>query len=213
MAFFFFLIGLYASIFPSEVMARETVREPMNGAPAIIEANRLMEEELKLAARPQIYMVLDLAAHVILIKSRGIELHRLPIAAWRQVGEGSLTGVFRLRARPSVNRPKAAPPDSADTGVTAIELQHMPDRYDVVFDPGLILSVGQSARERPWTWVRGLVEEWWIRFSGLLGMAVVADGVTAARIHLTLAQEVAQSLAWTMTDGMPLIIGRTALPS
>jgi hypothetical protein len=60
--------------------------------------------------------------------------------------------------------------------------------------------------------MRGLVQEWWIRFSGLLGMTIVADGA-AVRIHLTLAQEVAQSLAWTMTDGMPLIIGRTALPS
>ncbi|MBA2252241.1 MAG: hypothetical protein H0W13_05980 [Nitrospirales bacterium] len=213
MAFFFLLIGLYASIFPFPVMARETVRERIDGATAIIEANRLLEEELKLAARPQIYMVLDLSAQVILIKSRGIELHRLPVAGWRQVGEGSVTGVFRLRARPSVNRPKAAPAENTNTTVTAIELQHMPDRYDLVFDPGLIISVGQSARERPWPWVRGKVEEWWSRLAGMLGMTVNADGATELRIHLTLLQEVAQSLAWTMTDGMPLIIGRTALPS
>jgi hypothetical protein len=213
MAFFFLLIGLYVSIVPSAVVARETVREWTDAATAIIEANRLLEEELKLAARPQIYMVLDLAAPVILIKSRGIELHRLPIVEWRQVGEGSLTGVFRLRARPSVTRPKATPADNTNTTVTAIELQHMPDQYDLVFDPGLIISVGQSARERPWPWVRGMVEAWWSRLSDMLGMTVHADGATAVRIHLTLAQEVAQSLAWTMTDGMPLIVGRTALPS
>ena len=212
MAFFFLLIGLYASIFPSAVVARETVRERIDGATAIIEANRLLEEELKLAARPQIYMVLDLAAQVILIKSRGIELHRLPIADWHQVGKESLTGVFRLRARPSVNRPKAAA-DNANTTVQAIELQHMPDRYDLIFDPGLIISVGQSARERPWPWVRGMVEKWWSRLSDMLRMTVHADGATAVRIHLTLAQKIAQSLAWTLTDGMPLIIGRTALPS
>jgi hypothetical protein len=210
MAFFFLLIGLCASILPS---AGETVRERLNGPTAIIEATRLLEEELKVAARPQIYMVLDLSSQIILIKSRSIELHRLPVAAWRQVGEGSLTGVFRLRARPSVSRPKAAPTDNANATVTAIELQHMPDRYDLVFDPGLIVSVGQSARERPWPWLRGMVEEWWNRLAGTLGMTVNADGAIAVRIHLTLAQEVAQSLAWTMTDGMPLIIGRTALPS
>lgn len=208
MALFCLLIGLYASIVPSAVVAHETV----DGATAIIEANRLLEEELKLAARPQIYMVLDLATQVILIKSRGIELHRLSVAEWRQVGEGSLTGVFRLRGRPSVNRPKAGPADNTNTTVTAIELQHMPDRYDLIFDPGLIISVGQSARERPWPWVRGMVEEWWSRLAGMLGMTVHADGATAVRIHLTMAQEIAQSLAWTMTDGMPLIIGRTALP-
>jgi hypothetical protein len=213
MAFFLLLIGLYASIVPSSAVARETVREGIEDATAIIEANRLLEEELKLAARPQIYLVLDLAAQVILIKSRGIELHRLPIAAWRQVGEGSLTGIFRLRARPSVNRPKAAPADNTNATVTAIELQHMPDQYDLVFDPGVIISVGQSVRERPWPWVRGNVEEWWRRLSGMLGMKVDAESITAVRIHLTVAQEVAQSLAWTMTDGMPLIIGRAALPS
>ncbi|MEP6888477.1 MAG: hypothetical protein ABI945_09165, partial [Nitrospirales bacterium] len=189
------------------------VRERIDGATAIIEANRLLEEEVKLAARPQIYMVLDLSAQIILIKSRGIELQRLPVAGWRQVGEGSVTGVFRLRARPSVNRPKAAPAENTNTTVTAIEIQHMPDRYDLVFDPGLIISVGQSARERPWPWVRGKVEEWWSRLADMLGMTVNADGATELRIHLTLLQEVARSLAWTMTDGMPLIIGRTALPS
>jgi hypothetical protein len=213
MAFFFLFIGLYASFFPSVALARETVHERIDGPTAILEANRLLEEELKVAARPQIYMVLDPVAKVILIKSRGIELHRLPIAAWRQVGKGSLTGVFRLRARPALNRPKAAPPDNTNATVTAIELQHMPDRYDLVFDPGLIISIGQSPRERPWAWVKDTVEEWWSRLANVLGMTVHANGATAVRIHLTLGQEIAQSLAWTMTDGMPLIIGRTALPS
>lgn len=207
MAFFFLLIGLYGCFFPLTAVARETVREPIDGAAAIIEANRLLEEEIKLAARPQIYILLDLPAQVILIKSRGIELHRLPILAWRQVGDGSLSGVFRLRVRPSVSRPKAAQADN--TAVTAIELQHMPDRYDLIFDPGLIISVGQTARERPWPWVKGMAQEWWNRLAGMLRMTVNVNGANAVRIHLTLAQEVAQSLAWTMTDGMPLIIGRT----
>lgn len=213
MAFLFLLIGLYTSIFLPAVAARETTHERTDGSTAIIEVNRLLEEELKLAARPQIYMVLDLAAPVILIKSRGIELHRLPIAAWRQVGEGSVSGVFRLRARPSVNRPKAAPADNTNTTVTAIELQHMPEQYDLVFDPGLIITVGQSARERPWPWIRGKVEECWVRLAAMLGITVNADGASAPRIHLTVVKEVAQSLAWTMTDGMPLIIGRTAPPA
>lgn len=209
MTFFFILVGLYAFMSPSLVLAGQAVPGPTDDAAAIIEANRLLEEELKLAARPHIYMVLDLAGRVILIKSRGIELHRLPIADWRQRGEGSLTGVFRLRARPSVNRPKAAPAD--DATVTAIELQTMPDRYDLVFEPGLIITVGRTARERPWSWMKGTAQEWWSRLARMLGMTVNADHATAVQVHLTLAQETAQSLAWTMIDGMPLIIGRTAL--
>ena len=210
MAFVCLLIWLHTSIVPSPVMA-EAVPTQINDAAAIIEANRLLEEELKLAGRPQIYMVLDPDAHIIQIKSRGIELRRLPIAGWRQVGERSLTGVFRLRARPPVNRPKAAV-GTENMSATAIDLQTMPDRYDLDFDPGLMIGVGQTARERPWPWVKSLAQDWWSYLANRLGIIAKTEGAGAVRIHLTLTQEAAQSLAWTMTDGMPLIIGRTALP-
>ena len=49
---------------------------------ALQEATRVLEEEIKLAARPQTYVLIDLEAKAILIKSRGIELHRLPIESW-----------------------------------------------------------------------------------------------------------------------------------
>jgi hypothetical protein len=210
MAFFFFLVGLYAFMSPSLLLADKSALRPTDDAAAIIEANRLLEEELKLAARPHIYMVLDPTAHVIFIKSRGVELHRLHIIGFRQIGEGSLNGVFRLRARPSVTRPKAAPADTVS--VPAIDLQTMPDRYDLMFDPGLIISVGQTARERPWPWMKGLAYEWWSHLADMLGITIKADDAAAVRIHLVVAQETARSLAWIVTDGMPLIIGRTASP-
>jgi hypothetical protein len=210
MAFFFFLVGLYAFMSPSLALAGKAVLQSTDDASAIIEANRLLEEELKLAARPYIYMVLDPAGHVILIKSRGIELHRLHIIGFRQIGEGSLKGVFRLRDRPSVPRPKAAPDDNMS--VPAIDLQTMPDRYDLMFDPGLVISVGQTARERPWPWMKGLAHEWWSHLADMLGITIKADHAAVIRVHLIVAQETARSLAWIMTDGMPLIIGRTASP-
>ena len=89
------------------------------------EANRLLEEELKVAARPQVYVVLDLARSVVLIKGRGIELSQIPIVQWRQSGDGPTTGVYRLRTRPPVNRPKAAPTDA----LSPIELDDMPEAY------------------------------------------------------------------------------------
>lgn len=208
MTFFFFLVGLYAFMSPSLALTGKAASWPTDDAAAIIEANRLLEEELKLAARPHIYMVLDPAGHVILIKSRGVELHRLHIIGLRQIGEGLLNGVFRLRARPSVPRPKAAPSDNMS--VPAIDLHTMPDRYDLMFDPGLIISVGQTARDQPWPWMKGLAHEWWGYLADMLGITIKADDAAAVRVHLIVAQETAQSLAWIMTDGMPLIIGRTA---
>ena len=203
------LISLYVLLSVSVVSAHAAIPEPSNSA-AIIEANRLLEEEVKLAARPQVYMVLDLTAQVLVIKSRGLELNRLPIAAWRRVGDGPLSGVFRLRTRPSVSRPKAAPADEAS--VTAIELQHMPDRYTLMFDPGLVIRVGRSAREQPWPWIKERALEWWSYLSDVIGIRASHNEAPAVRLYLTVTQETAQSLAWTMTDGMPLIVGRTALP-
>src|SRR5437868_6977930 len=85
---------------------------PQTDPVAVSEANRLLEEELKIAARPQVYAVLDLARSVVLVKGRGIELSQIPIVYWRQSGDGAATGVYRLRSRPPVDRPKAAPTDA-----------------------------------------------------------------------------------------------------
>src|SRR5579883_2662909 len=91
------------------------------------EANRLLEEEVKLASRPQIYLLLDLSEQVLSIKGRGIELHRLPVLAWRVSGGKSLSGLFRLRTRPAVDRPKAGP--GKDPSLEPINLQDMPAEY------------------------------------------------------------------------------------
>jgi len=46
----------------------------------------------------------------------------------------------------------------------------------------------------------------------MLGITIKADHTVIIRVHLIVAQETARSLAWIMTDDMPLIIGRTASP-
>jgi hypothetical protein len=171
---------------------------------AVSEANRLLEEELKVAARPQVYVVLDLTRSVVLIKGRGIELSQIPIVYWRQSGDGAADGVYRLRTRPPVNRPKAAPTDV----LSPIELDDMPETYELQFDPLLVIAVSPPAGERFWPWVAAYFREWWAFLSAPFGKATTADVVTV-RLHLTLSAAAAQSLAWAMTDGMTLLIGRT----
>ncbi len=58
------------------------------------EANRVLEEEIKLAAHPQIYLLLNLPDRSIVIKGRGIELRRLPIRAWQAMEERAMVGVL-----------------------------------------------------------------------------------------------------------------------
>ncbi len=179
------------------------------GDPDVLrEANQILEEEIKLAARPQIYLLLDLPDHVIAIKGRGVELRRLPITAWQAVEERAMTGVFRLRARPQVVRPKAAPPD--DPAQDPIELKDMPAAYELLFDPTLAVTVAPPVQERPWLWAKSLMRDSWTKIASWIRSTAATDEKAASPyLRLTLSVEAAQSLAWSVTDGMPLLIRRT----
>ncbi len=159
------------------------------------EDTRLLEQELQLAARPQIYLVVDLVDRAILVKGRGLELHRLPIQAWSGTGAAALTGTFRLRARPPVVRPRAA--GSPDAELDPIELADMPAAYELVFEPALTLTISPPPREGPWLWARGFLAHWWGRLSS-----------SSPRLHLILPREAGQSLAWSVTDGMAALVRR-----
>ncbi|MGH7235207.1 MAG: hypothetical protein ACREIO_02390 [Nitrospiraceae bacterium] len=181
-----------------------------NDLEALREATRVLEEEIKLASRPRVYWLLDLPERVIAIKARGVELHRFPILAWRMAGEGSVAEVFRLRARPSVARPKATSGDEASQEL--IELQDMPAEYELAFDPPLTLFIAPPAHEQPWLWARSRLREWFTRVASW-GRSVVVPGQKAAgpRLRLALSREAARSLAWSSTEGMPVVI-KSALP-
>ena len=189
--------------FAAEPPSHASVRG--NDLESLHEANRVLEEEIKLASRPRVYWLLDLSERVIAIKARGVELHRFPVLAWRMAGEGSVAEGFRLRARPSVARPKATSGDEASQEL--IELEDMPAEYELAFDPPITLFVAPPARERPWLWARSHLREWFTRL-GSWARSVVAPRRQAAgpRLRLTLSREAAQSLAWSGTEGMPLLI-------
>ncbi|MBI3603744.1 MAG: hypothetical protein HY205_04770 [Nitrospirae bacterium] len=175
------------------------------------EANRLLEEEIKLASRPQIYVVLDLGEKLLFIKGRGVELHRFPIKTWRVSGAQSVSGLFRLRARPTVTRPKAVP--GHDPSLEPIGLEDMPAEYLLVYDPGLFLVVAPAIREQPWLWAWSRLREWWTRLGAWTRLAASNEPTAAGPVlRLTLSPEAARSLAWSVTDGMPLLIGKITLP-
>lgn len=182
-----------------------------NDLEALREATRVLEEEIKLASRPRVYWLLDLSERVIAIKARGVELHRFPILAWRMAGEGSVAEGFRLRARPWVARPRATSGDEASQEL--IELEDMPAEYELAFDPPITLFVGPPAAQGPWLWARSHLREWWTRL-GSLGRSVVVPSQRSAgpRLRLTLSREAAQSLAWSGSEGMPLLIKSAVQP-
>jgi hypothetical protein len=161
------------------------------------ETNRALEEEVKLASRAQIYLVLDLAEGALLIKGRGIELHRLPLLHWETTDETALGRTFRLHARPPLTRPKLAPGE--DPAETVIDLEDMPAEYELGFEPDLVIAVSPPAAEQPWLWAMSRLREWGHQF---------AASQATVRLRLALGKEDARSLAWSIIDGMPLIVRR-----
>lgn len=119
-----------------------------------------------------------------------------------------MAGVFRLRARPQVVRPKAAPPD--DPAQDPIELKDMPAAYELLFDPTLAVTVVPPLQERPWLWAKSFMRDSWTKIASWIHSTVATDEKsTSPFLRLTLSAEAAQSLAWSVTDGMPLLIRRT----
>jgi hypothetical protein len=181
----------------------------INDPVALQEGSRVLEEELKLAARPQTYLLIDLVAGVIQIKARGVDLHRLPVAAWTVTELPRLTGTFRLTARPPVVRRKIDP--SATTEQEPISLSDMPTEYRLSFTPAMTMDVESAAEQGAMGWIQATSRKVWKRLriwrQQLGGVQSPGDAPT---ISLTLSSEQARSLAWSTVDGMPVVIRRPA---
>lgn len=182
-----------------------------NDARALQEAVRLLDEEVKLAARPQTYVIIDLVERAVLIKGRGIELHRFPIERWSALQLEGTNATFRLQKRPPVVRRKVEPAAGAEQ--LPISLDDMPTEFTLLFSPSLIVAVHPSASDDPWGWLRFKGGEWWMWLKGWTLILTTGHAPPSPpSIHLTVTPHHAQSFAWTVTEGMPFLLRRTSAP-
>ena len=179
-----------------------------NDALALQEAVRLLEEEIKLAARPQTYIVIDLVDRAVLIKGRGAELHRFPIEQWSAAQLAEAQATFRLQKRPPVTRRKIEP---AGAEQMPIELDDMPTEFTLLFSPSLTVDVHPSTSENFWYWLKFKSRGWWEWLKGWSAILFTGHAPPSQpTIHLTVTSHHAQSLAWTVTEGMPFLLRRTS---
>lgn len=178
---------------------------------ALQEATRVLEEEVKLAALPQTYVLIDLEAKAILIKSRGVELHRIPIESSSASHLSQLATTYRLRERPPVNRRKIDPVAGAEQD--PISLADMPTAFTLQFSPPLTILVLSSTDGNPWQWATQRGRAWWHRLTSWGITLWTGDRPPSSpSLHLTVSLDQAQSLAWTVTASMPFLIRRTTTP-
>lgn len=177
---------------------------------SVKEAARVLEDELKLAARPQTYVLIDLVEHTIHIKGRGVELHQMPIARWSAGERKALAGIHRLVSRPPVVRRKIEPGAAAEQ--EPISLSDMPLDYTLSFTTGLAVSVIPVPTKG--NLLQGLAfmgKGWWRRFANWSSTIWSNQSSTsAAQLEITISVDHAQSLAWSLVKGMAVVIRRPA---
>jgi hypothetical protein len=177
---------------------------------AIKEATRVLEEEVKLAARPQTYVLIDLATKIIHIKGRGIDLHQIPIISWASNSPDNLKGIHRLTTRPAVVRRKIEPGAGAEQ--EPISVADMPVDYVLILPPTLTITVVPSAAED--NLLRGalfLSKAWWRQTKTWAGTVFSNQSSKQnGQLQLTLSGGHSQSLAWSLVDGMAVVIRRAS---
>lgn len=211
MTLFCAMLVMFLSLTPASRAAELDVTPSldMTNPAALQEATRVLEEEVKLAARPQTYVLIDLAANVLVIKGRGVELHRIPIESWSASHLAQLTSLYRLNERPAVNRRKIDPAVGAEQD--PISLADMPTAFALHFSPPLVMLVF-SRPDNPWQWTLQRGGTWWRRLRAWEGFFWMKDQSSSPVLDLTVSVEQAQSLAWTVTENMPFLLRRPAAP-
>lgn len=179
---------------------------------ALQEAIRLLEDEVKLAARPQTYIVIDLVDQAILIKGRGVELHRFPIERWSAMHLADVATSFHLLERPPVIRRKIDPAAGAE--LPPISLDDMPTDYTLQFSPSFTVSIYSSPPNQLVQWLAFKGRAWWnwVKNWSLI-LTTGNPPASVPTLQLTVTTDHAQSLAWTTTKGMAFLVRRTALPA
>ena len=176
----------------------------LNDLTSVQEATRVLEEEVKLASRPQTYLLLDLVTRTLQIKGRGVELHHFTITAWSAKALHELKGTHRLTMRPPVLRRKIDPTASVEQ--EPISLADMPMDYTLSFTPPLSIDVMPIAGESPFQWMRAKGQTWWRNLKD--SWSTDRPATQAPHLRLEVSAEQAQSLAWSVVDGMALVIRR-----
>lgn len=205
-----FFVLLLLSTLPAGATEPENVFGiDLNDPAALQEATRILAEEVKLAARPQTYVIVDLVDRAVVIKGRGAELHRFPIEQWSASHLAEVSTTVRLQARPPVTRRKIEP--SAGGDQPPVSLDDMPTDFTLTFSPSFLLAVHPSATADFWRWLRFTLREWWVWLKNWIRtLATGKEPAPQPVLRLTLTPHHAQSLAWTVTEGMPFLIRRTS---
>ncbi|MEW6109526.1 MAG: hypothetical protein AB1632_10230 [Nitrospirota bacterium] len=174
--------------------------------------NRLLEAELKLARKPDIYFVFNLKDKIIRIRSRGILLRGLVIQDVKYWGSPLSDKPYLLLKKSTFLKPgreKIKPGESKekdDFEIDALELDDMPSKYVLSMDGGLSISV-KPATGGVISWLcnvyysakRKISRPLFMFWNAVLGKPYIA-------VDIVLDGKEARALYWSLSEGAACIV-------
>ena len=191
-------------------------------AEALNSKEELLQSELELAQKPQIYFMLHLKERKIYFKARGVILKEIPVDDIKFWGNLSTIKPYTMVKRSSFSTPvrdkinlqesdeKEQKEENKDTKekfqLKALERSDMPVSFTMSFDDNVFISVGQSEKGVvPGLYSAAYSLNWYLsRPLYTVWNAIKKKPYTA--INLRLKKEDAQSLYWSFVEGGKIII-------
>ncbi len=177
-----------------------------------IRENRLLEEELKLARKQDIYLVFNLREKTVSLKARGLQLRKLPLKDFQYWGSPLGVKAYHLKRKSTLFEPGrevVSPGKTKNTDnfeIEALELADMPSKYAFVLDGGVRISIRPQAAGIL-LGIRNLLS-WPIKFltrpAAMFWNALRKKPYTA--IDIVLDKNDAQTLYWSLADGSGVIV-------
>lgn len=177
----------------------------------LIRENRLLESELKLAGKPDIYFIFNLTEKKVQFKAKGVVLKELPVENIKLWGLPVQPEPLKLIKKTTLLKPKRAKirptkinEDSFE--LEALELEDMPARYRLTMENDVWLYV----RPEP----DGILSKIFYGVSILksyisrpvLSLWNTLWGRTFTEIDITVDEKDARALYWSFTEGLSCII-------
>ncbi|MBU1713335.1 MAG: hypothetical protein KKD47_09555 [Proteobacteria bacterium] len=177
-----------------------------------IRESRLLEEELKLSRKPDIYFVFNLKEKIVYVKARGISLKELQIKHFKCWGSPVSVNAYRVREKSALIEPEREmikPGESKKNEkykVDAFELADMPSSYTVVLDGGVAIFIKPSTEGI----VSGISNASYssVRFvtRPILMLWNVLKGTPYTAIDIVLDKNDARAFYWSLSEKSKAII-------
>lgn len=198
--------------FPQQAMAQD---QNCQLAPTQ-ESQRLRQaQELSIAKGKNLYMILDLTNHSVLLKGKGVVLREFPIESWSWIGGFlfQVTAFLLERKIPSIEPPLALPPSQTgsplpgNNEVRPLAVEDMPYRYTVLWQGEFSIVIQSINDNSMWEKVWEETVAWTDRVgSHLSSWTGSITGHSPSTLVVELTPVDAQALYWSLVSPMKILV-------